>query len=205
MPAASRGRRIQTWVDGDVDAGGTTRRSKGGGKEPEGEGKAAWRRRWVPTPQGTHPPLGSSSACPLPVLSVLGAKGTGFPNGAGGPARPPTPGSRSPPAGHTPSPLFGKKKQPFPSHKRRIAKNLEPLPLPAAAAGDLQTNPCLTERTDGGEEGVPWVLAILHAHSRRTSLRKQNAQSHGLKGPSAWLRPGAADCSCKRRQVRAGS
>lgn len=59
----------------------------------------------VPSPQAaeSHPPAS------IPVLSSLGVKGMVFPNGAEGPARPPTPGIPSPPAGHTLSPLFGEK------------------------------------------------------------------------------------------------
>lgn len=59
------------------------------------------------------------------------------------------------------------------------------------------------EKGGGGDKKkVPRVLSILHAHKRWTSLWKQNAQSCRLKGASIWLRPGATNCSCERRQVR---
>lgn len=67
--------------------------------------------RYLPTllPEGlAASPRGVSP--PFPVLSSMGMKGTGFPNGAGDPARPPALGIPSLPAGRTPSPLFGEKK-----------------------------------------------------------------------------------------------
>lgn len=115
------------------EVGKTTWRSKG---------KAAWRPS-IPThtdsQRGFRCPRSSPSP-PFSISSLPTVKGTGFPNGAEGPACPPTPRIPSPGAAHTPSLLFGKS-QPFPWHKRRIATDLNPLHLPASAAGVFKQIP----------------------------------------------------------------
>lgn len=119
-PAASSGRRIHSWVNGDAGAVrevGKSRRVKEGLP-----GIQAVPERGLLHPQAHVLPMGSRSTSyptlPLPVPSLLRAKGTGSPMGTGGPAHPPAPWILSPQAGGMSSPLFGKKKQPLPSHKK---------------------------------------------------------------------------------------